>query len=93
MDSYRYTQRNGLPYGGLIRAVDDDPIVYNYSFFENLRNNKTVSQKEIDTGEAINKILEQYFDPETRTLMTSAISYEHLVQLKDLFDEYKELIK
>ena len=93
MDSYRYTQRNGLPYGGLIRAVDDDPNVYNYSFFENLRNNKTISQKEIDTSEAINKILEQYFDPETRILMTSAISYEHLVQLKDLFDEYKELIE
>lgn len=93
MDSYRYTQRNGLPYGGLIRAVDDDPNVYNYLFFEKLRNTKTINQKEIDTSEAINRILEQYFDPETRILMTSAISYEHLVELKDLFDEYKELIE
>lgn len=88
---YKYTKGNGLPYAGIIRSADEELRVYRPDFYSYLTGNKYKSEEEIAVGEAINKILERYFDTSTRTLNTSDASFEDLEKLKTGFEIFNEL--
>ena len=74
---YAYFRSNGLPYGGLIRPINDAPVIYKRAFYERLTSGKPKTAEEIALGEAINKILEPYFT-ELRDINYSSIPVEEL---------------
>lgn len=74
---YAYFRNNGLPYGGLIRPIDDAPIIYRRDFYTSLSSSKAKTEDEIALGEAINKILEPYFT-EARDIDYSQLPVEGL---------------
>ena len=51
-----------MPYVGIIRSAEDELRIYRADFYNYLTGNKSKSEEEINVGEAINKILEKYFD-------------------------------
>lgn len=90
---YKYTKGNGMPYVGIIRSADDELRVYRADFYNYLTGNKSKSEEEINVGEAINKILEKYFDNATRTLNTSDISLQDLEQLETGFNVFNDITR
>mgnify|MGYP007069432067 FL=1 len=90
---YKYTKGNGMPYVGIIRSAEDELRIYRADFYNYLTGNKSKSEEEINVGEAINKILEKYFDNATRTLNTADISQEDLEQLKTGFEVFNEITR
>lgn len=90
---YKYTKGNGMPYAGIIRSAEDELRIYRADFYNYLTGNKSKSEEEINVGEAINKILEKYFDNATRTLNTADISQEDLEQLKTGFEVFNEITR
>lgn len=90
---YKYTKGNGLPYAGIIRSADDELRIYRADFYNYLTGNKSKSEEEIAVGEALNKILEKYFDTSTRTLNTADASLEDLETLKTGFEAFNELTR
>ena len=82
-----------MPYAGIIRSAEDELRIYRTDFYKYLTGNKSKSEEEINVGEAINKILEKYFDNATRTLNTADISQEDLEQLKTGFEVFNEITR
>ena len=82
-----------MPYVGIIRSAEDELRIYRADFYNYLTGNKSKSEEEINVGEAINKILEKYFDNATRTLNTADISQEDLEQLKTGFEVFNEITR
>lgn len=74
---YAYFRGNGLPYGGLIRPIDDAPVIYRRDFYTFLTGSKSKTKEEIALGEAINRILEPHFT-EARDIDYSSIPVEQL---------------
>lgn len=90
---YKYTKGNGLPYAGIIRSADEELRIYRPDFYNYLTSNKSKSKEEIAVGEALNKILEKYFDTSTRILNTADTSLEDLETLKTGFEAFNELTR
>ena len=77
LKNYAYFRGNGLPYGGLIRPIDDSPVIYRRDFYSSLSGNSTKTEEEIALGEAINHILEPHFT-ELRDIDYSTLPVEDL---------------
>ena len=91
--NFKYTKHNGLPYAGIIRAVNNDTNVYSREFYQNITGNAIKTTDEITYGEAINLILEKYYDASTKTLKTYEISEEDLTSRPPVEGEPKNLLE
>lgn len=88
--NFHFSKRSGLPYAGILRSQDDDVIIYEYEFYDNLRNDKVKSEDEIEDIEAINKILDKVWDSTARVLNTGSdkLTIDDLNKLSKLLELY-----
>lgn len=88
--NFHFSKRSGLPYAGILRSQDDDVIIYEYEFYDNLRNDKVKSEDEIEDIEAINKILDKVWDSTARVLNTGSdkLTMDDLNKLSKLLELY-----
>ena len=88
--NFHFSKRSGLPYAGILRSQDDDVVIYEYEFYDNLRNDKVKSEDEIEDIEAINKILDKVWDSTARVLNTGSdkLTMDDLNKLSKLLELY-----
>ena len=88
--NFYFSKRSGLPYAGILRSQDDDVVIYEYEFYDNLRNDKVKSEDEIEDIEAINKILDKVWDSTARVLNTGSdkLTMDDLNKLSKLLELY-----
>ena len=88
--NFHFSKRSGLPYAGILRSQDDDVVIYEYEFYDNLRNDKVKSEDEIEDIEAINKILDKVWDSTARVLNTGSdkLTIDDLNKLSKLLELY-----
>lgn len=88
--NYAFSKNSGLPYHGILRSQDEEAIIYNSAFYNNIKSSGIKTQDLIDDIEAINKILNKIWDTNTRTLHTGSdkLTIEDLKLLSQLLDLY-----
>lgn len=88
--NFHFSKRSGLPYASILRSQDDDVVIYEYEFYDNLRNDKVKSEDEIEDIEAINKILDKVWDSTARVLNTGSdkLTMDDLNKLSKLLELY-----
>lgn len=79
IDNFRSHQVNGMPYAGIIRATPIPNVVVTKYFYQQLNSGRIASADEVKVGEEINKILEKYWDYNTKELRTWEIPIDELL--------------
>lgn len=76
---FKQHQANGNPYAGILRSAPIPNIVLTKYFFQQLDSGKLFTEEQTKIGEAINEILEKYWNYQTKELQTWKITIEDLL--------------
>lgn len=84
IDSYSRKASDGTPFGGFIKAIEEDTNIYRQEFWDNLIDKTKPSPTiKTDVSVKINNILAKHYDPSTKFLHIQDLTLDELKELAE----------